>query len=179
VARRALSLLTILLLLGGTAAAQDKATLWGLVLDRAGNPIPGYAVVLENTATHATLTTPPSDGGGQYELVVPAPASYRASAVISRGGARFAIDGGMPVQARRPVRYRLDVIIPDPAKPDAAASQAPGAPAATGGQATAGSEPWWKTPGGIAALVGIQGAILAVFLADDDNDEPAASPSQP
>jgi hypothetical protein len=179
VARRALSILSIVLLLGGTAAAQDSATLWGLVLDRGGNPIPGYAVVLENTVTRATMTTPVSDSGGQYELLVPSPGSYRATAVVSRGGARFVIEGAIPVQVRRPVRYRLDVIVPDPAKPgSAAALEPPSAPAPGGAQTAAGSESWWKTPGGITALVAIQGAILAVFLSNDD-DEPSASPSQP
>jgi hypothetical protein len=178
VARRALCFLSILLLLGGPAIAQDTATLWGLVLDRAGNPIPGYAVTLENTASRATVTSLVSDAGGQYELTVPV-GSYRATAVVSRGGGRFPIEGGMPVQARRPVRYRLDVIIPDVAKPGAAATPPSTAPAQAAGPATVPSEPWWKTPGGIAALVGIQGAILAVFLTSDDDDEPAASPSQP
>jgi hypothetical protein len=178
VLRSLLLLILAALLATGPASAEESAILWGLVLDKTGNPTPGYAVVVENTVTQATWSSPPSAASGEFQITVPAGGSYRAVAVLSRAGARFTLDPSAPVQARRPVRYRLDVTLPEVAKAEAPGASASTDPVASSGPGADDRAPWWKSPGGIAALVGIQGAIIAVLLMDDD-DEPAASPSEP
>ena len=111
----------------------------------------------------------PSFGSGRRSL------SYLWSR--HTGGARLALDPDVPIQARKPVRYRLDVHLPDAAATGASTKAGTSRPA-TPGTGADDRAPWWKSPGGIIGLVAVQGAVLAVILMNNDDETPA-SPSSP
>jgi hypothetical protein len=169
----------LLALVVGTARAEPTATLWGFLRDDAGQPLPGFSVTFQDTQGARTWSSPPADSQGEFALEVPASGAYAPVAAVGRGGARFPLDGGVPVQVRRPVRYRVDVTIPGVMAPKATESAVPRA--SRDDAPRAGSDersPWWKTPGGITALVLAHAAAIAVLLADGDDESPA-SPFEP
>jgi hypothetical protein len=188
--RKSLALLSCFLLVAAgspASRAQSEAAIAGVILDPAGNPAPGFKVVLRDVGSNQEFTSGPADAQGNYSAQVPVGGRYKLESVIADDGVT-----NLPVQDVPPVSVlgagttRMNVRFVHAAGAGAAPAAAPAAAAAA---APAGEEkkdkkkggvPWYKRPGPIVGMVLGGAALLALALGGGgSSSNNNASPSAP
>lgn len=92
-------MLAVCMLLLTVGAARAETTLEGRIHDAAGEPVPGYRVVVRQVDGTEPFISQPSDDGGRYSLVIPSGAHYLIVALISPSGNRIAWSDSEPLMA--------------------------------------------------------------------------------
>jgi len=156
--------LTVLALLAGgppVSAATETATLSGRLLDPKGRPARGLNAVVQNVDTLEEFYSPASAEDGRYTVAVPPAARYRIVAAITPRGGRLPVVAAEPVDVPASGTYVLPEVRFTRRDRDGA---------------SAGTRPWYRTPGGLVGIVtGSAAALIFAF----DNGDGDTSPSVP
>lgn len=142
--KKALSLLSIVMLLAGSAPglfAQDtSAAFVGVILDPSGKPASGFKVVLKDVGSGKEFLSNPTDAEGNYTAQVPVGGRYKLTGVIADDGVtKLPAQDIPPLNVLTAGTTHLNVRFTQTTP--AAAAAAPAAAGAAAAGAAAGSTP--------------------------------------